>query len=252
MKTPTTVIDAGHGGHDSGALGPGGSKEKDIALNVSKRVHAILIEAGVRSILTRDSDVFLGLTERAEIANRAVADLFVSIHCNAGGGTGFEVYTSRGETTSDRAATLVFEEFGSANPGSIRRVDLTDGDVDKEAGYAVLVRTSGPAILFELEFIDTDAGESLLNDAAFQERSATAIAAGVLRFLGVELPVSPLPVIPRRNDMLRWTPAEKAIHAALDAVEEVGADPLLTEAVTLLSNAQNKVADYVDADLLSQ
>ena len=98
------LIDAGHGGKDSGAVsGEGNVFEKDVALAVAKRVHELLAPHG-ESYLSRESDRFLSLTERAKLANNLKADL-LSLHCNAGGGRGFEVFTSPGETLSDPWAT---------------------------------------------------------------------------------------------------------------------------------------------------
>ncbi|RJR16434.1 MAG: N-acetylmuramoyl-L-alanine amidase [Nitrospiraceae bacterium] len=83
-KIETIVIDAGHGGKDPGAIGPGGLQEKDITLNVGKKLGEILEQKqGVKIIYTRDKDIFVPLNERTEIANSHKADLFVSIHVNA-------------------------------------------------------------------------------------------------------------------------------------------------------------------------
>jgi len=83
-KIETIVIDAGHGGKDPGAIGPGGLQEKDITLYVGKKLGEILEQQqGVKIIYTRDKDVFVPLNERTEIANSRKADLFVSVHVNA-------------------------------------------------------------------------------------------------------------------------------------------------------------------------
>jgi N-acetylmuramoyl-L-alanine amidase len=83
--------------------------------------------------------------------------IFVSIHANAGGGTGYEIYTSRGETKSDKIATLFFNKFKEEFPGVNMRTDvISDGDVDKEANFYVLCKTRMPAILTENFFMDTE------------------------------------------------------------------------------------------------
>lgn len=83
-KIETIVIDAGHGGKDPGAIGPGGLQEKDITLYVGKKLGEILEQKqGVKIVYTRDQDIFVPLNERTEIANSHKADLFVSIHVNA-------------------------------------------------------------------------------------------------------------------------------------------------------------------------
>ena len=78
------VIDAGHGGFDPGALGPGGVKEKNITLSIALLVREMLNKKGnLKVYLTRQTDEFVGLTERTKMANRWKADLFISIHANA-------------------------------------------------------------------------------------------------------------------------------------------------------------------------
>jgi N-acetylmuramoyl-L-alanine amidase len=179
------LIDAGHGGKDSGAVsGEGKVFEKDVALTVAKRVHELLAPHG-ESYLSRESDRFLSLTERANLANNLEADL-LSIHCNAGGGRGFEVFTSPGETLSDPWATCVLEELHADFPDRPLRTDVSDGDPDKEAHFTVLTKTRKSAILVELGFIDTEEGQCFLSDPANQERLAQAIARGTLRHHGLD------------------------------------------------------------------
>src|SRR4029450_5763683 len=80
----TIVLDAGHGGHDSGATGPTGLMEKDLVLDVTRRVAKLVQERlGLKVLLTRDSDNFVTLRDRTSYANRQHADVFVSIHANA-------------------------------------------------------------------------------------------------------------------------------------------------------------------------
>ena len=77
------VIDAGHGGHDSGAIGPGGTMEKDVSLQIATRLGELLSDRGLEVILTRDDDRFVKLEDRARLANEAKGDLFISVHCNS-------------------------------------------------------------------------------------------------------------------------------------------------------------------------
>jgi len=79
----TVVIDAGHGGEDSGAIGPNGAREKDVVLSVARGLAGRLRARGLRVVLTRDRDVFVPLEHRTAVANDARGDLFVSIHANA-------------------------------------------------------------------------------------------------------------------------------------------------------------------------
>src|SRR5262249_4559862 len=96
-RVRVVVIDAGHGGDDSGARGPHGAREKDVTLAVAKALAGQLAQIpGIRPMLTRDGDWFIPLRDRYRIAEKAKADLFISIHCNSskrrGSGSGSEVY----------------------------------------------------------------------------------------------------------------------------------------------------------------
>jgi N-acetylmuramoyl-L-alanine amidase len=114
----TIVLDAGHGGHDSGATGPTGLMEKDLVLDVTRRV-AKLVEArlGLKVLLTRDADNFVTLRDRTSFANRARADLFVSIHANAhreAAADGVETYFLSSEATDSTARQVAALENGAA------------------------------------------------------------------------------------------------------------------------------------------
>ena len=140
--------------------------------------------------LTRDSDIDVALTARADMANAWRADAFVSIHCNAATSRdahGFEVFTSPGQDRSDILAEEIIKAVAVALPTLRIRRDMSDGDSDKEARFAVLTRTRVPAVLVELAFISNPAEERLLNNPDFQSSMARAIATGILRFLGVRL-----------------------------------------------------------------
>jgi N-acetylmuramoyl-L-alanine amidase len=196
--TPTVCIDAGHGGHDSGAVGPTGLREKDVALKVALMVGAIL-QDWCRVIYTRHNDSFVALDARANFANRQGADIFVSIHCNSGPpgqGSGFETWTSPGQTASDWLATDIFNAYGEEFPTLGRRMDLTDGDPDKEASFAVLRLTKMAAVLHELEFIHTERGEAWLANPENQRRAAESISRGIRKYLklGTQAVTPPAPV----------------------------------------------------------
>ena len=192
MKLKTSItLDPGHGGHDPGALSPRGLKEKDVALKVCLRT-AALLQPVMPVHLTRSDDRFIELAERAAIANRNGCGFFLSVHCNSGPpgqGSGFEVFTTRGETAADPFAIDLFREFAGEFPGHAKRMDLSDGDEDKEADFAVLRHSRMPAALFELEFIHTERGHQLLSDPAVLERMARALARGIYRHAsgGLEL-----------------------------------------------------------------
>ena len=110
----TIVLDAGHGGHDSGAVGPGGLMEKELVLEVTKRVARMLTDRlGVKVLLSRDGDHFVTLRDRTSFANRERADLFVSIHANAHrvvASEGVEVYFLSSEATDNAARQVAAAE----------------------------------------------------------------------------------------------------------------------------------------------
>jgi len=129
---PLVVIDAGHGGHDPGALSANGAlREKDVTLKVAKAIRDELLESGkVRVALTRDDDRFLILQERYGIARRLGANLFISIHCDSAGNpeaTGATAYTLS-EVASDKEAARLAARENKAN--IIAGVDLDDAPTD--------------------------------------------------------------------------------------------------------------------------
>lgn len=179
----TIVLDAGHGGHDSGAVGPRGLKEKDVVLSICLRVLAYLKGQKVKLHLTRSNDTFLSLSERASISNRLNADYFLSVHCNSANSAtaeGFEVFTTPGITKADPAATDLFNRYRKEFPELKQRTDFSDGDPDKEARFTVLQNTKAPAILFELEFIHTEKGYKFFTDPENKDRMARVIAEWIL------------------------------------------------------------------------
>ena len=166
-------IDAGHGGKDPGAVS-GGVQEKDIALAVALKIGALL--TGYEVVYTRDEDVYVGLAERALIANQVSADLFVSVHCNSAPGTsanGMEVYvhTTR-SAASTRAAHAIYDRLLPASGLKGRGIKSKD--------LAVLRETDMPAVLVELAFISNDEDRAKLVSDEWQERAAEAIAAGIM------------------------------------------------------------------------
>jgi N-acetylmuramoyl-L-alanine amidase len=177
-------LDPGHGGDDPGAVGPNGLEEKEAALQISKYVRRGLLDQGETVFMTRDGDEFVSLVGRCEMANEEGADLFISIHCNAfsdPAAHGYEVWTSVGVTDADAVAERLFESIGGAFPKLTPRVDMTDGDSDKEEGFAVLVGTTMPAVLIETAFISNVLEERWLNDVGWKMRMAGAIVSGLRR-----------------------------------------------------------------------
>ena len=129
----TLVLDAGHGGHDSGAVGPAGLMEKELVLDVTKRVSRLLEEKlGVKVLLSRDGDHFVPLRDRTSYANRERADLFVSIHANAHrvvASEGVETYFLSSEATdnaSRQVAALENSVVQLEKPSAGRAASRTD------------------------------------------------------------------------------------------------------------------------------
>jgi len=247
MSTRTTIcIDAGHGGKDPGAVGLRGRREKDIALAVALRTGLILQNAGLRVVQTRMDDRFLELHERAEIANRADADLFLSIHCNSAtsrSANGFEVFTSAGQTAADPFATAMIQEFAKRFFEKRLRADMSDGDPDKEAQFAVLRSTTMPAVLFELDFISNPTLELWLADADNQAAMAEALADGVLRHLKMPETRGQRPEARDLRQEPELPPAGEALMDDLIAP--------LAKAQGLAAAVERSVADLDDAELRS-
>ncbi len=173
----TVCLDAGHGGKDPGAI-YGGIFEKDIVLDVVGHIGALLAKYNV--VYTRTDDTFVELSKRADIANAAKADLFVSIHCNSVDNTdanGIEVYhhPNASEAAED-AASLIYSALAAVS-------DLRPRGV-KSKDLAVLRRTSMPAALVELGFISNGFDRSKLTSKAWRGRIAQAIANSIEEVLG--------------------------------------------------------------------
>lgn len=178
-------LDAGHGGKDSGAAA-NGIKEKDIVLKIVKKVKSILTsryEVAVK--LTRDSDVFYELIDRARKANAAKADLFVSVHINATpGGEGFETYryvkTSASSSTGQQQKVL-----HDAIYKRIKKYGIKDRG-EKAADLSVLRNTSMPAVLTENLFIDNKDEAALLQKDSFLNDVAEGHAEGIAEILNLK------------------------------------------------------------------
>lgn len=178
---PKVCLDPGHGGHDSGATGPNGLLEKDVVLAVALSLRELL-EPAVDVVMTRETDRFIALPVRAEMANFAQARVFVSIHCNAAerATCGIETWHFRGSVRGAKLAGELQDAMLCRFPQS------TDRGI-KGGGFHVLRETAMPAALAELEFIHTATGEELLGDALIQATYADALADGILTYLGIEL-----------------------------------------------------------------
>ncbi|MBF2020227.1 MAG: N-acetylmuramoyl-L-alanine amidase [Hydrococcus sp. C42_A2020_068] len=170
------VIDPGHGGKDPGAIGIGGLRETDVVLSISKDVAQFLEQQGVRVLMTRNSDYFVSLQGRAEMANRARGTIFVSIHANALGGNrsdvnGLEVYYFGDRTLAQAIHSSI-----------LRTVNVSDRGV-RRARFYVLRKTSMPAALVETGYVTGVQDAANLRNSAYQRQMAEAIARGIINYL---------------------------------------------------------------------
>lgn len=177
-------IDPGHGGSDPGASGYSGKNvEKDITLDISLRLAAILREQGARVEMSRTTDATVGLNQRPYSANEINADAFISIHTDSftssaaqGTSTYFYAPSSRQHLYDQRSNRKQLAE--SIHQFMVSDLDIPDRGV-REANFAVLRESKMPAVLVETAFISNPEEERLLADANFRQRIAEAIAKGI-------------------------------------------------------------------------
>ena len=173
-------LDAGHGGNDTGAVGPTGLEEATLVLTISKLVASWLDVMQQEVLLTRESDVFVELSMRCDVANDWGADYFVSVHANSNGSSavGIEtLYTSdRGFELSIPIQSELVEGTGDVDRGLKQRDDLF-----------VLNGTLMPATLTEIGFISHPETESKFRTTNYQGIVAGSIVRGIARFLNIKL-----------------------------------------------------------------
>lgn len=174
------MLDPGHGGKDPGATYKN-LKEKDLALRIGKGIKDTLSNnKDIRILLTRDTDRFIDLTSRTLKANMENVNLFISLHHNAGGGTGFESYifkTSKNKTTY---------EIQSILHQSMKSFLIENKIIDrgaKKANFLVLRKTYMPAILIESLFLDTVQDFNLLNEEKFIKAYIEELSETILKII---------------------------------------------------------------------
>jgi N-acetylmuramoyl-L-alanine amidase len=183
----TVVVDAGHGGHDSGARSPDkGTREKDLALKVALKTASALAAEGATVILTRKSDVFIELKERSEIANRNGADFFISCHINSNRNPGSSSGTITFHHKKDPIGILLAE---CLHRELIKAIKLPSKGVWSDqriynSGFAVLRYANMPAVLLELGFINHKTDRARMTSASFPDDVARAVVRGLRIFLG--------------------------------------------------------------------
>ena len=221
-RLDTVVLDAGHGGKDPGSQGKYGTKEKDVVLDITKRVGRLLEKnAGIKVVYTRDEDVFIGLIDRTKMANDANGKLFVSVHANSNKNRkiqGFETYLLRPgksedaiEVASRENAVIKLEEKTgqydnltgenlimatmaqsmfmkeSEDLAAIIQMELdkrlnTPNRGVKQAGFYVLIGASMPNVLVEVGYLSNPAEEKKLKQPVHKQRIAESIYEGIKHF----------------------------------------------------------------------
>jgi len=214
------VLDAGHGGQDEGATGASGLLEKDLVLDIARRLAKRLERQGVSVLLTRGDDQFLSLEQRTAVANDARADLFLSIHANASRSRrpkGIETYFASLDATDDAAREVAdrenealgatapefdrsdplaailgdlietehlqeSSEFAKLAQHELARLDLSRSRGVKQAPFVVLMGVRMPASLVEIGFLTNAEEEKHLRGARHREAIADALAEAVSAF----------------------------------------------------------------------
>ncbi|MBX6359898.1 MAG: N-acetylmuramoyl-L-alanine amidase [Acidobacterium ailaaui] len=220
LKIGRIVVDAGHGGHDSGTLGPGGIEEKDVVLDVALRLGKLLRQRlGADVIYTRDDDTFIPLETRTAIANKAQADLFISVHANSSqdpSARGVETYYLNFTTSADALEVAARENAVSDQSihqlsDLVKKIALQDKisesrefatDVQeslfaglqsgnpglkdrgvKKAPFVVLIGANMPSILAEISFLTNPDDARELRDPEYRQRIAESLYRGVARYV---------------------------------------------------------------------
>lgn len=214
-------LDPGHGGSDPGAVYQA-IKEKDLTLLLARQVGAVLNNFDVALVYTRQGDVTVPVERRVAIANEGGADFFLSLHVNAGGGTGFESYVAtRAFERTLRYREIIHREIVAFLVG----YHVPDRGMKTRDLY-VLKKTRMPAVLLECLFLDNPGDRALLLDRSFLGGLAKAIAGGVAQAL--ELGSDPCAELRTRLEQLEKEVAR--YRQALAAIRDTAAAALRNQA----------------------
>ena len=219
LKIGKIVIDAGHGGHDTGTIGPNGLLEKDLVLDVAKRLGKQLERLGAEVVYTRSDDTFIPLETRTAIANQEQADLFISIHANSSSdpdARGVETYYLNFTSSRDALDVAARENAVSENSihelqDLVKKIALKEkideshefaSDVQsslhsglaaknpgirdrgvKKAPFIVLIGANMPSILAEISFVSNPGDERRLQTAEYRQRIAESLYRGIAKYV---------------------------------------------------------------------
>ena len=219
LKIGTIVVDAGHGGHDTGTIGPNGLLEKDLVLDVALRLGKLLgSRLGAEVIYTRDDDTFIPLETRTAIANERRADMFISVHANSSrdaSARGVETYYLNFTTNADALEVAARENAVSEKSvyelqDLVKKITLKDkieesrelaGDVQqslyaglspksptlrnrgvKKAPFVVLIGANMPSILAEISFVSNPTDETKLQTPEYRQKIAESLYKGIAKY----------------------------------------------------------------------
>lgn len=195
----TVIIDPGHGGHDSGGKGRSGMNEKDYNLDLSRRLQVALSKRGFKTVMTRNSDVFVSLPQRVAIANAQKRAIFVSIHHNSGhkSARGIETFALAPQGTSSTNSRSTYNIHTALNGNTrdaenialatavhahvIHKLKPVDRGV-KRARFNVLTGINKPAILYEGGFMSNWTEGGKIHDANYRQAAADSIAIAIEKF----------------------------------------------------------------------
>ena len=221
LKIRRIVIDAGHGGHDTGTIGPNGLQEKDLVLDVALRLGRLLeAKLGAEVIYTRDDDTFIPLETRTAIANEHQADLFISVHANSSRdetARGVETYYLNFTSSPDALEVAARENAVSEKSiyelqDLVKKITLKDkidesrelaNDVQqslyaglspknptlrnrgvKKAPFVVLIGANMPSILAEISFVSNPTDEKKLETPEYRQKIAESLSKGIAKYVG--------------------------------------------------------------------
>ena len=220
LKIGRIVIDPGHGGHDTGTIGPTGLEEKDVVLDVGLKLKKLLEQnTGCEVVMTRSDDTFIPLEERTAIANEKAADLFISIHANASpdkSARGIETYYLNFTSNPDALEVAARENATSQEAvhqlqDLIKKIAMTEKIEEsqdfarqvqrevytrvtkvsgaqrdrgiKKAPFVVLIGANMPSVLAEISFLTNPRDERLLKRSDYREKIAYALYEGILGYV---------------------------------------------------------------------
>lgn len=200
----TVMLDPGHGGQDNGATGAGGRLEKNLNLEMARKLKAKLQEKGYKVVMTRENDSFPSLSDRSDFAEKAKPDLFVSIHCNASTEksiNGIETFAMTPVGAASTSDTKVSQNIGSGNDFDknnyrlayeIQRLLIGSTKAEdrgvKHARFAVIRNSPCPAVLIETGFVSNPKESFLLGKKEYQDSIVSSIAAAIDRYAAAVKP----------------------------------------------------------------